>query len=560
MRTSSPRNWLPIAVLVGGGLLCGVVAVVALGPTLMSAAFGLEPVPTVAPTLAPLTATLTPIPLTPTLPPVTGGVSGRVWRDVCPPGGESTEACVLDATGRFRGNGQREADEPGFGGVTVKIGAGQCPASGQAVAVTGPDGSFRFEDLSPGLYCLSVEVESNPALGTGVWTYPTAVDAQSRAGQTVNVAAGVLAEDINFGWDDSAPPTPPTPTATTTGTITRTPTVTATFTRTVRPTSTRTRTSTPGPTASRTRTATPTYTITRTPTRSMTPTITRTPTVTSTRTATTTLTVTPTGSATATGTATVTTTPTTTSTATPTSTLPPAFGVVIHPTSAAGAGDPAQVVTYTLAVTNTGTSIDSFAVTLGTTFTAVADPDPILNLGGGLSTALTVSVTVPADALAGVVGTTVVTVTSQGDSNLFAVATLDTTVNQTIGVQAAPDTTAITATAGSVVTYTILVTNTGNATDSYTITVNTAGTFVTTISLTSVTGLAPGASVPIVVQVDIPNGALPGGTHVVTLTFTSLTDASASDIVSLTTTVAVVPNNWRRALLGPPPRARLRAH
>jgi YVTN family beta-propeller protein len=120
----------------------------------------------------------------------------------------------------------------------------------------------------------------------------------------------------------STPTVTPTPTITDTPTSTPTPTITNTPTSTLTPTITDTPTSTPTPTITDTPTNTPTPTITETPTNTPTPTITDTPTQTPTPTITDTPTntPTPTSTPTETPTPTVTETPTDTPTVTPTET------------------------------------------------------------------------------------------------------------------------------------------------------------------------------------------------------------------------------------------------
>ncbi len=488
MLSNIPRQWLLVAGLVGFGLVAGVTVIVALGPQLLSAAFDLEPVPTLAPTRPPLTATLTPPPPTNTVPASTGSVTGRVWLDRCPPGQESTAACALDSNGRIQGNGQLDEGETGLGGVTVQIGAGQCPAFGLATTLTGPDGTYRFDKLGPGTYCVLIAPVDSPALSVGGWTAPALDDRRARAGQQAAVAVGVTTEGVNFGWDDTLPPTP---TRTATATITSTPTVTGTPTRTPRATSTRTRTPTGLPTSTRTRTITPTSTIS--PTLTVSRTATTSPTATTSRTAT--------ATSTATGTVTLTRTPT------PTVTGTPVRGVSIGPASPAQSGNPGSVVTYTLTVTNIGTAVDTFSVSVGTgTFSANASPTILANVPGNNGTALlNVGVTIPAGTAPGVQSTNTVTVTSQSDATKSAVATLTTTTATAYGVAVAPTAANQAGDPGAVLTYTLTVTNTGNAADSYTVLV-TDTVLVASADSASLSGLAVGASAPLTVTVTIPAG------------------------------------------------------
>lgn len=162
------------------------------------------------------------------------------------------------------------------------------------------------------------------------------------------------------------PPTPtPTSTVTVTPTVTKTATPTPTVTKTVTPTPTVTATSTVTPTV--TKTATPTNTPTRTPTKTVTPTPTVTKTATSTPTSTVTptatKTVTPTNTPTRTPTKTVTPTPTVTKTATPTPTS------TVTPTAT-----PTNTVTPTVTPTVTRTATITPTVTRTATVTPTVTP------------------------------------------------------------------------------------------------------------------------------------------------------------------------------------------
>lgn len=515
MIPDSVRPWLIAAGIGLGALILGGIVVLVFWGQIMGAALDLEAVPTLAPTRPPLTPSNTPTPITPTPIPRTGSLSGRIWGDVCPPGAEATDRCVVDASGRIGGNGRLDPGEGGLGSVNVKLGAGPCPASGLAEMRTGTDGIFRFKDLNPGTYCLSVAPSESPALNSGGWTFPApGDDPRGRAFRVAAVAAGALTADLDFGWDASLPPTP---TRTSTFTITPTASTTPTATRTLRPTSTRTSTPTPFPSGTRTRTITPTSTITRTPTitptRTITPTPTATRTNTATATATATMTATRTNTPTITATATATNTPTATSTATatPTVTNTPVRGVSVAPAAISAAGDAGSPVVYALTVTNTGGGIDSFTVAVTSTFSASFAPASFTNLGIGASASLAVTVTVPGAALATDVNVANVVVTSQSAPSVSAAAVLTTTVNPDYDFVMVAVTDTITQSAGASVFYTLTLTNTGNIADSYNIVLTPGYVYtVTTTPASSAGPLAPAAAVDIVVQVDIPGSAVPG--------------------------------------------------
>lgn len=133
-------------------------------------------------------------------------VGGQVWHDRCEliaqEEGEEidpTAGCVDLGEGSYRGNGMREPDEPGLGGVIVQLGAGICPSAGLATTLTDAGGAFLFSGLTAGDYCLSVANEDGPnsALSTeGEWTFPAGNDGQF----TISLVPGDSKLDLGFGW------------------------------------------------------------------------------------------------------------------------------------------------------------------------------------------------------------------------------------------------------------------------------------------------------------------------------------------------------------------------
>jgi len=99
------------------------------------------------PGLCPLPPTPTP---TATLPPPSS-IAGGVFNDM-------------------NNNGARNGGEPGLSSITVKLGSGACGSSGLATKTTSSDGSFTFNNLSAGTYCVSVNIVTS----CGGWA-PTTV-------------------------------------------------------------------------------------------------------------------------------------------------------------------------------------------------------------------------------------------------------------------------------------------------------------------------------------------------------------------------------------------------
>ncbi len=139
-----------------------------------------------------------------------GSIGGRVWHDLCAiSGGEGgapavpSDGCVELGDGAYQADGVREAGEPGIEGVTVTLGEGACPATGLAETTTDANGVFTFDDLEPGSYCVTVDAlaEGNDViLIPGEWTAPEG-DGSGFGSHVVEVSAGVLSGDIDFGWD-----------------------------------------------------------------------------------------------------------------------------------------------------------------------------------------------------------------------------------------------------------------------------------------------------------------------------------------------------------------------
>ena len=101
------------------------------------------------------------------------------------------------------------------------------------------------------------------------------------------------------------------------------------------------------------------------------------------------------------------------------------YGVRLTPSADVRLSMAGATVIYTLEVVNTGNTADVFDVAVGGRWMPVA-PASLGPLDPGASTMLTVAVEVPATATGGAMDTATVTVTSQGDRNRSAGATLTT--------------------------------------------------------------------------------------------------------------------------------------
>jgi len=80
-----------------------------------------------------------PLPATPTPTPLPGSISGGVFDDQ-------------------NNNGARNGGEPGISNITVRLGTGACGSTGMATTTSASNGSFSFDNLPPGTYCVSIHI------------------------------------------------------------------------------------------------------------------------------------------------------------------------------------------------------------------------------------------------------------------------------------------------------------------------------------------------------------------------------------------------------------------
>ncbi len=220
------------------------------------------------------------------------------------------------------------------------------------------------------------------------------------------------------------------------------------------------------------------------------------------------------------------------------------YGVTLEPPIDAKSGDPGTTVTYTLRVTNTGLTADTFDVTTSGHTWMTMTPATVGPLVAGAGADMDVTVTIPTTAAGSAQDVAIITVTSQGDNTQSAMATLTTTANNIYGVMVVPPTATKSGRSGTPVTYTLRVTNTGNITDTFQVTAG-GNTWPVVTPLGPGTGpvvvavgpLAAGAGGEIEIMVMIPADAVNGATDTVTMTVTSQGDPSRSATSVLTTTV-----------------------
>jgi hypothetical protein len=117
------------------------------------------------------------------------------------------------------------------------------------------------------------------------------------------------------------------------------------------------------------------------------------------------------------------------STLTTTALAVPVYGVSVSPATDAQTVLAGSTASYTLDVTNTGNTSDSFDITLSGNLWTTTAPATVGPLTAGATTQITVDVDVPAGAADGDTDNATVTATSQTDNGQFASSVLTTTAS-----------------------------------------------------------------------------------------------------------------------------------
>jgi uncharacterized membrane protein len=222
-----------------------------------------------------------------------------------------------------------------------------------------------------------------------------------------------------------------------------------------------------------------------------------------------------------------------TATVTDTTTVNRLIAVDFTPDRAQNA-DPGVAAVYNHTLTNTGNLTDTF------TFSYVSNqgwtvnlPSPV-ELGPGESTAVQVTVVVPASALFGVVDQTTVTAASAALTSVKDDVIDTTTVNRTVGggLTAGYEQNGY---PGDTVTYIHTLENTGNYTDTFTFGYNSSEAWM--VYVPAPVTLAPNTTSSVQFMVEIPAGALADVVDTTTISVTSGADSGVYTEVPDETTV-----------------------
>jgi hypothetical protein len=221
--------------------------------------------------------------------------------------------------------------------------------------------------------------------------------------------------------------------------------------------------------------------------------------------------------------------------------IPPIYGLTLAPTANAQAANPGSSATFSLIVTNTGNTFDTFDVTTGDHIWSLHTPSIVGPLPQGATEKIVVTMDIPAGATGGEWETAIITVTSHNDPAQWAQATLTATTNIIYGFRLGPAVDERSAEPGGTVTYTLWLTNAGNITDTFTVTLSDYSWPTTAPVKTGPLPPANGADIAVIVHV--PPDAPEGATDTATVVIYSQGDSTQSAFVTLTTTALAAPKD-----------------
>lgn len=217
-------------------------------------------------------------------------------------------------------------------------------------------------------------------------------------------------------------------------------------------------------------------------------------------------------------------------------------GVNLTPPQQQG-GLPGGVITYTLAVTNTGAAADQYSLTLSDFSWPTTFAPPLTQTGPlapGAAQVIQVTALIPEDAPIGDADQAVVRAASLSNVDAVLSTTLTTSVLAAPAAALSPDQTA-TAPPQAVVTYTVWLTNTSLSVYNYDLSLTAQWDTALLPPLTETGPLTPGQALSVTVWVTVPRGALAGAADRAVVRLSTPIDPSFALTTSLTTIAAAAP-------------------
>jgi uncharacterized membrane protein/murein tripeptide amidase MpaA len=209
------------------------------------------------------------------------------------------------------------------------------------------------------------------------------------------------------------------------------------------------------------------------------------------------------------------------------------LGPLVSPTEITLSGDPGTDVVYPLTITNKYTAVENFYISVSGNSWEVNAPLRSGLIAPNQYRVVEVTVSIPADAVAGSNDTAVIEITSDKPNVVPAYANLTTVANNFYALAVAAETdTLIASQPGESVTFLLDITNLGSAVDTF----DLAASSDWMVSLPETVGpLAPVEIAGAEVTVTVPADASSGEVNATTVTVTSQADPQVTGQIILTT-------------------------